>query len=396
MKEYLSLDEFDYTLPEICIAPYPLDERDQSRLLLYNKGKISHHIFREISDLLPKDNLLVRNETKVIPARLFFKRESGAIIEIFCLNPVEPYTEISKAMQVTGSAVWKCMVGGIKKWKSGETIYCRIESVEIRAELISREERTAQIRFTWNPEAMNFAEILELSGSIPLPPYLNRDAEEKDSTSYQTVFAREQGAVAAPTAGLHFTEFVLRALDMNGIAIADITLHVSAGTFQPVEHDNALEHPMHSEEIIISRETIERICSHQGKVIALGTTSMRALESLYWLGCQILEGDHGLLVSQFAYMEAKSIDVSESLDSVLRYMASHGSDRVVFRSEIMIVPGYDFKICKGLITNFHQPKSTLLMLICAFIGENWKKVYAEALSNEYRFLSYGDSSMLIP
>ncbi|QNF33115.1 S-adenosylmethionine:tRNA ribosyltransferase-isomerase [Adhaeribacter swui] len=396
----LTIQDFRYTLPESAVAQYPLTNRDASKLLFYRGGNISDHTFREIPDLLPSESLLVFNDTKVVQARLLFTKPTGGIIEIFCLEPVFPHTEMQQAMQQTGSCHWLCLVGNAKRWKSG-TLELPLPQGILQAEL---QERTADgfiIKFSWQPAILTFAEVLEIAGKLPLPPYLNRDAEDTDKNRYQTIYAATAGAVAAPTAGLHFTENVLDKLSQRGIQQTKVTLHVGAGTFKPVKAAAMADHPMHAEEVYVPLTTIRRLQNQLTKpVIPVGTTSLRTLESLYWLGVLIKQNPNTdlLHVPQWLAYEADHTLPSTfaALQTLIDYLEAKNLNFLRATTQLIIAPGYQFRICTGLITNFHQPESTLLLLVSALIGDNWRRVYAHALQNNYRFLSYGDSSLLLP
>jgi S-adenosylmethionine:tRNA ribosyltransferase-isomerase len=331
---------------------------------------------------------------------MFFKRETGAVIEVFLLNPISPSNVISLAMEAKNETVWECVIGNKKKWKSNEILSSEVEinkrNVEINASFADREQN--EIKISWNSED-NFSDLVEAFGKIPLPPYLNRESEETDIENYQTVYSKNKGAVAAPTAGLHFTDAVFDTIVEKGIMKSFLTLHVGAGTFMPVKTENALEHPMHNEQLVFSREFVETLIENYSFVVPVGTTSMRSLESLYWFGVKLIENQKSnfFVEKLFPYEERTEISTLDALKAVLSYFESHQLREIIGQTEIMIFPSYKFKICKGLITNFHQPSSTLLMLVAAFVGENnWKKIYSEALNNDYRFLSFGDSSLLIP
>lgn len=395
----IDLTAYEYTLPEEKIAKFPLAKRDSSKLLHYKDGKISHLNFSSITDLLPADTLLVYNDTKVIPARLIFQRETGARIEIFLLQPVAPTTVIPEIMLAKHPVVWETMIGNSKKWKDGEILKGIIpfngSNITLHAKLINRETR--QVEFSWDNAEVAFVDVVEASGEVPLPPYLNRKPTEEDKSRYQTVYSEKEGAVAAPTAGLHFTAEIFEQLKAKGIIQAQVTLHVSAGTFQPIKASQVTEHPMHSEQIHVNKATIKLILSHLGKIVTVGTTSVRTLESLYWYGVKLLEGkgDDLKIEKLFPYEGRKSLPTAkESYEAILTYMDEKSIETIMGTTEIFIFPGYEFKIVKGLITNFHQPGSTLILLIATILGEDWKRVYADALANEYRFLSYGDSSLL--
>ncbi len=395
----IDLKEYEYTLPEDKIAKFPLATRDASKLLLYNSGKISHLNFNNIPELLPADTLLVYNDTKVIPARLIFQRETGARIEIFLLQPIAPTTVIPEIMLARHPVVWETMIGNSKKWKDGEILKGQVQyganTISLYAKLIDRESR--QVEFSWDNSEVAFVDLVEASGEVPLPPYLNRKPIEEDKSRYQTVYSEKEGAVAAPTAGLHFTEEIFQKLKAKGIQQAQVTLHVSAGTFQPIKASQITEHPMHSEQIHVTRETIERILPNLGQVVAVGTTSVRTLESLYWFGVKLLEkkGEDLHIEKLFPYQERMNLpSAKSSFEAILAYMETKGLDTLMGTTEIFIFPGYRFKVVRGLITNFHQPGSTLILLIATILGEDWKRVYGEALEKNYRFLSYGDSSLL--
>lgn len=393
------LKEINYELPDHRIAKYPLEERDQSNILVYDQGKIEDKIFHQLPDTLGGSYNLFFNNTKVIPARLNFQKETGAQIEIFLLNPVAPSPIISLMMEEKGPVIWECMVGNFRKWKDEQILTRSFKTsegtVEITAKIIHREEK--RIEFEWSDSSISFAEIVEMCGSVPLPPYLNREAETEDKERYQTVYSKQEGAVAAPTAGLHFTDKVLMALESKGIQLNYLTLHVSAGTFQPIKATDAREHNMHSEQVEVKRNTIELLARDE-QCIAVGTTSMRTLESLYWFGIRLMKGNAEFAIQKLEpYRHEQDLPGRKDVFShMLEWMDSKRIDIISGKTEIFIIPGYDFKVCDGLITNFHQPGSTLMLLVWAFIGDDWKKVYQHALNNEYRFLSYGDSSLLLP
>ncbi|MBK0402289.1 S-adenosylmethionine:tRNA ribosyltransferase-isomerase [Adhaeribacter sp. BT258] len=400
----LQIADFVYELPDERIAKFPLAQRDQSKLLSFKAGNITDHIFQEVADLLPANSLLLFNDTKVVQARLFFTRATGSVVEVFCLEPVSPTSEIQQAMQQTGSCVWRCMVGNAKKWKEPVLelpFQYQGKNAILKAEKTAQETGSYLVQFSWEPAELTFAEVLAGAGNLPLPPYFKRDATEADQSRYQTVYARQEGAVAAPTAGLHFTPKIFEKLKAKGIKTAYLTLHVGAGTFKPVKAEKMADHDMHAEQIIVSKTLIEQLLGHfPNPVIPVGTTSMRTLESLYWLGVKLRENPDlkisKLEVNQWQPYEAKSdFPVTEALQAILTFLAQNDTDFLPASTQIIIAPGYEFKICSGLITNFHQPGSTLLLLVSALVGENWKKIYAHALANNYRFLSYGDSSLLM-
>lgn len=383
----INLADYSYELPESKIALHPPKERGTSKLLKYKKGTIQHYNFGDISELLPKDATLVFNDTKVIPARIIMHRDTGARIEIFLLEPVAPSTAHEVVMASEKECTWKCMIGNAKKWKERSTL--SHPSLPFTATRVGQNE----VRFQW--EGMTFSELLEEIGKIPLPPYIHREVDDEDKDRYQTVYSKTDGAVAAPTAGLHFTEKIIADLRKKGVRTEYLTLHVSAGTFQPIKTDDITKHPMHNEQVWIQKETIESLIS-SSQIIAVGTTSMRTLESLYWFGVRLENGMDDFYIKQDDPYTLDAIEVKQSLKNVLRYMETKNAAVLGGQTEIFLYPGYKFKICDGLITNYHMPNSTLILLIAAFIGQDWRKVYQEALDNDYRFLSYGDSSLLIP
>lgn len=394
----LKLSDYEYNLPEEKIAKFPLEKRNTSKLLQFKKGEIEHLKFNQLPELIPAGSLMVFNNTKVIPARLIFQRSTGAKIEIFLLKPIAPTTVINEVMIKTDTVSWECMIGNLKKWKvgeilSGELIY-QSQNIRLNASLIDLENRI--VRFTWDAE-VPFVSIVEASGEVPLPPYLNRKPVDEDRPRYQTVYSKNEGAVAAPTAGLHFTEQVLDRLTENNVKKEFLTLHVGAGTFQPIKTDNITEHNMHSEQVVVSISTIKSVAEHQSKLLAVGTTSMRSLESLYWFGVRLLrnEGDEFLIPKLYPYQNFSLLPSrNESFEKIYNYMCNKGLNEITGSTEIFIVPGYKFRVCDGLVTNFHQPGSTLILLVAAFTNECWRQLYDEALDKDYRFLSYGDSSLL--
>lgn len=391
LPSFINIKDFDYNLPEDKIAQFPLEPRDSSKLLKYEHQKISHHTFSEIANLLPSNSLLVFNQTRVIQARINIYKKSGAKLEILLLEPIYPSSNIFNTMIATHEVHWECMIGNKKKWKQHEEITWE----NISFSWVDREKNIISIK--WDDER-TFAEVISEIGKMPIPPYLKREAVEKDKEVYQTVYAQYDGSIAAPTAGLHFTDKVFNALKQKGIKKEFITLHVGAGTFKPVSKENALEHEMHAEKMFFTKENILHLIQNDGAIIPVGTTSMRSLESLYWFGIGLLKNElSNFNISQyFPYQHKSAIPVKEALSAILEYMNKKQLDNIEGITSIYIVPGYRFKICNGIITNFHQPCSTLLLLISALIGDNWKKVYKEALDNNYRFLSYGDSSLLLP
>ena len=403
-KEAIYIDDFDYDLPDERIAKYPLQQRDSSKLLLWRNGELSESRFSEIASFLPENSLLVCNNTRVIQARIVFHKTTGARIEVFCLEPLSP-SDYALSLSATGSCEWKCMVGNLKKWKEGaleQTILFDGKDVTFSAELMETEGNTHRIRFSWSDDTLSFSEILMLIGELPIPPYLHRKTEENDKKTYQTVYSKIEGSVAAPTAGLHFTPEVFDKLKSKNIETEELTLHVGAGTFQPVKSATIDTHTMHTETIAVPLETIRHIQRKLGNIIAVGTTSVRTLESLYYLGKGPLNppsADGDLLniqVSQWEpYENTNDIPVETALQNIIDYLEKNDLDTLHAETQILIKPGFQFRIISGMITNFHQPKSTLLLLVSAFVDGNWRKIYDYALSNDFRFLSYGDSSLLM-
>jgi S-adenosylmethionine:tRNA ribosyltransferase-isomerase len=399
----ISIKDYAYELPDARIAKYPLAERDQSKLLVWKNGNIQDTQFRNLPEHLPANSLLIFNNTKVIRARLHFQKETGAKIEIFCLDPHDP-TDYQIAFQTTKSCIWKCMIGNQKKWKGErlkKIIWIDESEIELCAEQIDPETNKSLIRFSWNNSEFEFSRIIENAGSLPIPPYLNRETEQSDLERYQTVYSKIKGSVAAPTAGLHFTEKVFDHLQDEGHELAELTLHVGAGTFQPVKSETISGHEMHSEHLYISRDFLNKLIHHFGKKIAVGTTSVRTLESLYWLGVQAWQNPElnieDLKVSQWeAYREnGNSIQANQALKALVELLDKHQTDYLSASTQIIIAPGYQFRIVDGLITNFHQPQSTLLLLISAYLGDEWRAIYNHALAHDYRFLSYGDSNLCL-
>ncbi|TGE23004.1 S-adenosylmethionine:tRNA ribosyltransferase-isomerase [Hymenobacter metallicola] len=402
----LSIHDFTYQLPPERIAPEPLPNRDQSKLLVYRRGTIEDKQFTDLPGELPAGSLLVFNNTKVVRARLFCQKPTGGIVELFCLEPVAPHRSVELAMQQTDSCVWKCLVGNGKRWKSGP-VQVAFPGPDgealLTAERVEAAEGYSLIRFSWQPAHLPFAEVLRAAGHLPLPPYLNREDTDVDAVRYQTVYAAHEGAVAAPTAGLHFSDAVFNDLHARGIATAELTLHVGAGTFQPVKAEQMAGHPMHAEPISVNATLLQQLLSHTPRpIIAVGTTSLRTLESLYWLGAQLARqplpaGAVPLHVSQWQpYEGGHEVTMQDSLQALLTYLEQVGSDSIQATTQLLIAPGYTFRVAQGLVTNFHQPESTLLLLVSALIGPDWRRVYDHALAHEYRFLSYGDSSLLLP
>ncbi|MCD8080728.1 MAG: S-adenosylmethionine:tRNA ribosyltransferase-isomerase [Bacteroides sp.] len=406
MKEnpgHIRISAYNYALPEERIARFPLPRRDQSKLLVYRQGEIFEKRFSSLPDLLPANSLLVFNNTRVIQARLHFRKETGALIEIFCLEPVLP-ADYALNFQQTQQVEWLCMVGNLKKWKE-EPLHRQLQvkgkEITLTATRMGPEGTSHRIRLKWNDAGVTFADILEFFGELPIPPYLNRQTEEADKETYQTVYSRIQGSVAAPTAGLHFTPEVFDHLREKGITCEELTLHVGAGTFRPVKSEEIAGHEMHREFISVSRSTIETLLLHRANAIAVGTTSVRTLESLYHIGITLYNHpdatEEELQVKQWQPYETNpELTPEEALEEVLRYMDRNQLETLHTGTQIIIAPGYRYRIVKGIITNFHQPQSTLLLLVSAFVGEDWKKIYAYALEHDFRFLSYGDSSLLLP
>lgn len=403
---HIHISDYNYPLPQERIARYPKEQRDTSNLLVYNKGQISRHIFKEVAGFIPSDSLLVYNNTKVIQARLHFHKPTGALIEIFCLEPHKPcdYQLIFEQRQ---ECEWQCLVGNKKKWKN-EALEMNFNlhghDITLRAEITGETETSVIIRFSWNAGLFSFAEILEAVGELPIPPYLNRDTEESDKQTYQTVYSKIDGSVAAPTAGLHFTDDVFRSIDERQIERAEVTLHVGAGTFKPVKSTDISGHEMHSEYIFVTRQTLGRLMAHNARCTAVGTTSVRTLESLFFIGLKILLNpeikEDELHVSQWEPYDLPANLIAtppiKALQAIADWLDRNNSNAIHTSTQIIIAPGYTYHIVERIITNFHMPQSTLLLLVSAFIGDDWKRVYNYALANDFRFLSYGDSSILIP
>ena len=401
----INISEYDYPLPDERIAKYPLAERDASKLLVLKDNKIGEDHFRNIGDYLPEKSVLVFNETKVVRARLQFVKDSGAAIEVFCLEPITGNGDYQLAFSASSPVEWHCLVGNSRRWKDGMlTMPLLIKGVDVvlKAERIEKTDAYSVIRFSWEPADISFAEVLENAGEIPLPPYLHREAEPSDRDRYQTVFAKYEGSVAAPTASLHLTKPLIAKLKEQGHTIEEVTLHVGAGTFRPVATDTIGEHEMHSESIIVKRQCIEHLHENIGRtIIPVGTTSMRTIESVYWIGVMLLEQgfeERNLHVNQwFPYQDRTTLpSAKESLEAILKYLEMHHLDALHATTALMIAPSCPIMITKALITNFHQPKSTLLLLVSALIGEKWKETYKFALEHDFRFLSYGDSCLFIP
>lgn len=395
----LHIEDYNYNLTDEKIAKYPLAERDLSKLLVYSDGQVSQHRFRELPELLPQESNMVFNDTKVVPARLHFQRPTGAHIEIFCLEPITP-NEYNLVFETTSECVWKCVIGNAKRWKN-DILHIfnpednqKLSIMDLKAELLERDGQTGLVRFYWSA-SYTFSEVLDLCGSVPIPPYLNRETEAIDYERYQTLYAHFKGSVAAPTAGLHFTENVLGKIRYKGISTETVCLHVGAGTFLPVKTSNVSEHSMHREPFVVSKCLILDLLSTEKKLIAVGTTSVRTLESLYYVGVSILENGVPKDVEQWSpYTRTYEYTTEESLNAIVSYLEKNNLNQLVSGTRIIIVPGFKFRLVDVLITNFHQPESTLLLLVSAFVGGNWKTIYDYALANDFRFLSYGDSSLL--
>lgn len=401
----LSIKDFTYLLPEERIAKYPLPQRDASKLLIYRNGTIEEDVYANIAHHLPEKSFLVFNNTKVVEARLLFEKNTGGKIEIFCLEPHDQYSDITTAMLQKEKVWWKCLVGGAKKWKEG-ALHMEIERpgnvpLLLTANKSEQLNEAYIIEFSWNDSNMSFAELLHLAGNIPLPPYLNRAVEANDKERYQTVYAMHDGSVAAPTAGLHFTQQLFESLKQKNIQHAFVTLHVGAGTFKPVKSDTMETHEMHAEFIDVHSSLIAQLIDHiDDPIIPVGTTSLRTLESLFWLGAKTMLDPsiqpEALHLSQWEPYEwaADHISAKDALSALLQWMQRHQMERLITKTQIIIAPGYRFRIIRALVTNFHQPQSTLLLLVAAIVGETWRKIYSYALENNFRFLSYGDGSLL--
>ena len=399
MAPDIRIEDYNYPLPDERIAKYPLSDRDGSKLLVYKDCDVQEKSFKDISVLIPEGSLMVFNDTKVVPARLHFQRESGAHIEIFCLEPVLPEEYVSM-FAVTDRCRWKCIVGNVKRWKN-DTLHLynplndsNIATMGLHADLVERCGETSIVEFSW-ADGSPFSKVLEICGSIPIPPYLNRDTENIDLERYQTLYARYRGSVAAPTAGLHFTESVMEKIRERNVDIETVCLHVGAGTFLPVKSSLVSEHTMHREPFVVTLQFLEKLRARTGKVVAVGTTSVRTLESLYYVGVKCIEtGLPGDVEQWEPYKSAAKYSLSEALDALIQYLRVSGKAQLQLGTRIIIVPGYEFKVVDVLVTNFHQPQSTLLLLISAFVKGDWHKIYDYALSHDFRFLSYGDSSIL--
>lgn len=398
----IKIEAYNYMLPEEKIATFPLPERDGSKLLVYKDGCIKDQLFNTIAAYLPENALMVYNQTKVVHARLLFKKPTGGKVEVFCLEPDARYADVPTAMLSRGTVYWKCFLGGASKWKEGALVL-ETEGFVMQAERVAQQDGAWILKLSWDDTELSFAEVLHKAGKVPLPPYLNREATAADEATYQSIFAKEEGSVAAPTASLHFTPEVMSAIADKGIETLSVTLHVGAGTFKPVKSATMEAHEMHAEWLEVSKAQLSSLAEHlraQKPVVAVGTTSCRTLESLYWIGLQLLNGvsveNGAIAVSQWLPYASvfEIVPAAESINAIIDHLDILQSDKLVVKTQIIIAPGYDFKIVNGLITNFHQPESTLLLLVSALIGKDWKTVYDHALSSNYRFLSYGDSSLL--
>ena len=403
--KHIQIRDFNYNLPDERIAKFPLAKRDNSKLLLYRHGEVTEDVFHNIAQYLPKGALMVFNNTKVIQARLHFRKETGALIEVFLLEPYMP-ADYEQMFQTTGHCSWLCMIGNLKKWKEGtlkRTFDVKGKEVTLVAERKEDVHKSYRVDFSWDASDVSWAELLDAVGELPIPPYLNRETQESDKTTYQTVYSKIKGSVAAPTAGLHFTPEVLADIDRHGIDREELTLHVGAGTFKPIKSEEIQDHEMHTEYICVHRQTLEKLIRHEAKAIAVGTTSVRTLESLYYIGVKLEKtldlSEEELHVCQWEPYEnavAKPITPIKAIENILAYLDKHGLSALHASTQIIIAPGYESNIVKMLVTNFHQPQSTLLLLVSAFVHGDWHKIYDYALAHDFRFLSYGDSSLLIP
>ena len=403
--KHIQIKDFNYNLPDERIAKFPLAKRDNSKLLLYRHGEVTEDVFHNIAQYLPKGALMVFNNTKVIQARLHFRKETGALIEVFLLEPYMP-ADYEQMFQTTGHCSWLCMIGNLKKWKEGtlkRTFDVKGKEVTLVAERKEDVHKSYRVDFSWDASDVSWAELLDAVGELPIPPYLNRETQESDKTTYQTVYSKVKGSVAAPTAGLHFTPEVLADIDRHGIDREELTLHVGAGTFKPVKSEEIQDHEMHTEYICVHRQTLEKLIRHEAKAIAVGTTSVRTLESLYYIGVKLEKtldlSEEELHVCQWEPYEnavAKPITPLKAIENILAYLDKHGLSALHASTQIIIAPGYEYNIVKMLVTNFHQPQSTLLLLVSAFLHGDWRKIYDYALAHDFRFLRYGDSSLLIP
>lgn len=401
--KHIHISDYNYPLPDERIAKFPLPVRDQSKLLIYRHGEVSETVFTSLPKYLEPGQLMIFNNTKVIQARLHFRKETGALIEIFCLEPIQP-NDYALNFQQTSHSAWLCMIGNLKKWKEGvlhKEMTVKGKDIVLTATRGECRGTSHWIDFSWNNTEVTFADILEVFGELPIPPYLNRETQESDKETYQTVYSKIKGSVAAPTAGLHFTERVLQSLRDKGVDLEEVTLHVGAGTFKPVKSEEIKGHEMHTEYISVNRSTIDKLIAHNGEAVAVGTTSVRTLESLYYIGCTIAQNPEAnqeeLHVKQWQpYETSPTLTATEALQNIADYMKRNNLDALHTSTQIIIAPGYEYHIVKRIVTNFHQPQSTLLLLVSAFVKGDWKRIYDYALSHDFRFLSYGDSSLLIP
>lgn len=407
--KHIQIKDFNYNLPDERIAKFPLAKRDNSKLLLYRHGEVTEDVFHNMAQYLPKGALMVFNNTKVIQARLHFRKETGALIEVFLLEPYMP-ADYEQMFQTTGHCSWLCMIGNLKKWKEGtlkRTFDVKGKEVTLVAERKEDVHKSYRVDFSWDASDVSWAELLDAVGELPIPPYLNRETQESDKTTYQTVYSKVKGSVAAPTAGLHFTPEVLADIDRHGIDREELTLHVGAGTFKPVKSEEIQDHEMHTEYICVHRQTLEKLIRHEAKAIAVGTTSVRTLESLYYIGVKLQYNPNAtedeLHVNQWEPYDdnrngkiVDGISPCQAIQNILAYLETNHLDALHTSTQIIIAPGFEYKIVKMLVTNFHQPQSTLLLLVSAFVNGDWHKIYDYALSHDFRFLSYGDSSLLIP
>ena len=404
--KHIKINDYNYALPDERIAKFPIAQRDHSKLLVYRHGDVSEDVFYNITNYLPAGALMVFNNTKVIQARLHFRKTTGALIEVFLLEPHCP-ADYEQMFQTTSKCSWICMIGNLKKWKEGSldrTFEVKGNRLTLSAKRVQDTGGSYVVEFSWDNADVSFAEILDVAGELPIPPYLNRETQESDKTTYQTVYSKIKGSVAAPTAGLHFTNDVLTKLDSHGIDREELTLHVGAGTFKPVKSEEIEGHEMHTEYICVKRQTLEKLLAHNASAIAVGTTSVRTLESLYYIGVKLEKGldlsESELHVNQWEPYDnaagALAISPEKAISNIIAYLDHNGLNALHTSTQIIIAPGYEYKIVKMLVTNFHQPQSTLLLLVSAFLHGDWRKVYDYALSHDFRFLSYGDSSLLIP
>lgn len=402
IKTDFKINDFDYILPDEKIAKYPLKKRDDSKLLIYDKGRMGETVFRKIPDFFENDDLLVFNNTRVIQVRLIFKKLTGASVEIFCLEPVDP-PDYQTSLQNRCTVIWKCLIGNAKRWRSGQlekSFYNQGIKITLVAETVERTDSTWKIRFSWQPCDFTFGFILDLAGLVPIPPYLKREPVADDKTMYQTVYSSRDGSVAAPTAGFHFTPKILNILEKKGISFSELTLHVGAGTFRPVLSTDINNHVMHSEHIYFNRSNIRDLLKHKNRITTVGTTSTRSIETIYWIGCKIKYNRNidpeNLFLDQWEERKITPANETDSLERLLDYAEKQAINEFHINTRLMIVPGYRYHLTDRIITNFHQPKSTLLLMISAFTANDWRRIYEYALNNNFRFLSYGDSSLLMP